>query len=238
MIHGNVKVIDWALARERNREALLRVLALLFSMAGVVNGAAVAVLPRHIHSAVLRVLRPAESALRRLIVIEARDLRVAPPAPPVERVGPAKIRGARGHDVRACGFAIIEPLQKVGFAKPPVPKGQGPRISFFDGFDPVRETPSVPLPDDPVDATRLCGRLMAARRALDSLPKQALRLARWQARRDAGMLKSPRTRALRPGRPPGHRARHKHPVDQLLSDCHALALYTNYTRAPPDPSGL
>ena len=41
------------------------------------------------------------------------------------------------------------------------------------------------MPNDPVDATRLGLRFAALVSALDDLPRQAKRCARWRARRDA-----------------------------------------------------
>ncbi len=224
--------MDWTLAKERNYNALMRILAVLFSMIGMVRGESVPVVPRHVHSAVLRLLRPLESALRRLIIVEARALTAAPA---VARAGgkSARVKAQRGAAATP-RFSIIEPLQRVGIKKPPVAKGYGPRISFFDGFDPPHEPPKVILPDDPLDAGRLCRRLLSVQHALETLPEQALRLARWRARRDARLLRSARTRPLRPGRPPGHRKRRIHEIDEILGNCHALALYVQHH--PPDTS--
>jgi hypothetical protein len=84
--------MDWELAIRRNREALLRVVAILFVMAGLNEDALSPSarsnhppLPRFfirpVRNSILRVLRPAESALRRLIIIAARGVTVAvPPA--------------------------------------------------------------------------------------------------------------------------------------------------------------
>lgn len=69
--------MDWALAIDRNREVLSRIVAALCAMVGLVDGSTVSTLPRHLRSRVLRVLRPAESAVRRLIVIAARDVKIA-----------------------------------------------------------------------------------------------------------------------------------------------------------------
>jgi hypothetical protein len=78
------------------------------------------------------------------------------------------------------------------------------------------------------DATRLCRRLQALQAALRDVPAQARRLARWLARgeklRQSGRWA--RVSPLRSGRPPGHRARNRHPVDEVLKDCHELALYS------------
>jgi hypothetical protein len=61
--------MDWNAAIEKNREALKRVLTMLVAMAGLAGGAT---LPRHLHRAVLRLLRPAEAAARRLVIVAAR----------------------------------------------------------------------------------------------------------------------------------------------------------------------
>ena len=65
---------DWARAIERNSEALKGIVAELFAMLGLAGEATVSRIPQPLHRAVLRVLRPAESAVRRLIIIAARGL--------------------------------------------------------------------------------------------------------------------------------------------------------------------
>ena len=76
--------MDWDLAIKRNSEALNRIVAALFAMLGLADAATpVARIPQPLHRAVLRVLWPAESAVRRLIVIAARGLvvKLAPSRP-------------------------------------------------------------------------------------------------------------------------------------------------------------
>ncbi|MBK8457872.1 MAG: hypothetical protein IPL47_12820 [Phyllobacteriaceae bacterium] len=68
--------MDWELAVEKNREQLVRIVATLFAYAGLDDGAAPAALPRLLRNALLRLIRPAESAVRRLIVIAARGVKV------------------------------------------------------------------------------------------------------------------------------------------------------------------
>ena len=70
--------MDWALAIERNREPLLRIVATLFAMIGLAEGAAVERLSRPLYRAVLGVLRPAEAAVRRLIIVAAQGMVVKP----------------------------------------------------------------------------------------------------------------------------------------------------------------
>ncbi|MCI5074410.1 hypothetical protein [Oricola sp.] len=105
-----------------------------------------------------------------------------------------------------------------------------------------------------IDAARLCRRLVALRSALDDLPGLALRFARRKARRDWTLARlaapreaadsrpslhgsAPRTDArtvcrqiaalgppLRRGHPPGLRKRSRHPIDDILRECHHIAL--------------
>ena len=80
----------------------------------------------------------------------------------------------------------------------------------------------APPPDGLVNAERLSRRLQALKLALDDLPRQARRMARWRVRREN--MKSPKFKSpLRPGPPPGRRKRQIHPIDEILADCHWLA---------------
>ncbi|HUQ36314.1 MAG TPA: hypothetical protein VM144_08055, partial [Aestuariivirga sp.] len=79
-----------------------------------------------------------------------------------------------------------------------------------------------PPPDGLVNAGRLSRRLQALKLALDDLPRQARRMARWRMRREN--MPSPKFKSpLRPGPPPGHRKRQIHPIDEILANCHWLA---------------
>lgn len=87
------------------------------------------------------------------------------------------------------------------------------------------EAPS-PAHDGLVSAVRLARRLQALKRAVDDIPNQARRLLRWQARRARQDVFPPRsTEPLRLGRPPGYRAEPEHDVDDILIECHSLALH-------------
>lgn len=92
-----------------------------------------------------------------------------------------------------------------------------------------------PAPDDNVSALGICRRLLALKRALDDLPREARRLARWRDRSESETAAGQfgRSSPIRPGPPPGHRKRPGHEVDELLRECHALAVYT---RDRPDSS--
>jgi hypothetical protein len=249
-------------------------------------------LPRHLHRAILRLIRPAESAVRRLIIVMARGLEVtlppprprkAKPAPTILRNGvgtgivlprgahvsgfpsplrglrdrssdrasgsivgregrgdceaigvPGKIREASGPAARTLSLPLFDPLRRSLRSRRSAANGV-PRISLPGVTQPspiaLRHPPA---PDDLLNATRLALRLAALGAALDDLPAQARRFARWQARkeahrdaagaqnknrdaagaqnknRDAAGAQSRKQGArrvwpLRPGRPPGQR---------------------------------
>ncbi len=219
--------MDWARAITRNSETLKTIVEALFAMLGLAGEVTAGRIPRPLHRAVLRVLRPAESALRRLIVIAARGLVVKlasshpMPARPI-------VKGRRSRP----SFQLFDPRKnfaelrqhRVKYTRNP------PRIHFF-GSDPrvaaLWPSPQpaadpTPPPDGLVNAERLTRRLQALKLALDDLPRQARRLARWRVRRENA--KAPKFRLpLRPGHPPGYRRKPVHEVEQVLIECHELA---------------
>jgi hypothetical protein len=181
---------------------------------------------------VLRLLRPAEAAARRLVIVAARGLTVElPPARPrkpkprptilrngvgtgivMPRKLPHPVTPGEGEPRRTLCLPLTDTLPQ--WRRSRTSASGVPRISF-PGF---RAPSPIPvrrplLPDDPIDAARLGLRLQALASALDDLPRHARRFARWQARNAAG-AQSPEKRnagrfrrcwPLRPGRPPGHR---------------------------------
>ena len=219
--------MDWALAIERNREPLLRIVAALFAMIGLGEGGAVLRLPRPLHRAALGVLRPAEAAVRRLIAVAARGMAVKPLASRPIPAGLERLRAGGGR----VAFQLFDPRERfdryTGLGRRRR-TGPGPRIRVID-FDPripwLREPQpiaTVPEPDDTVDARRLCRRLAAIKRALDDLPGQARRNARWRAK-PLEARRPKRATAFRSGAPPGHRRRPAHAVHAILTDCDWLA---------------
>lgn len=198
--------MDWDAAIEKNREALTRVLAALVAMAGLAVGSVsvsragggVGILPRHLHRAVLRLLRPAESAARRLIIVAARGLivalrhrrKVTPTILPrglgpgisliklgLANIAPFVASRRRETSSRPLAFRLLDPLPSPFRLRRPAARGV-PRISTPGWSTPVpimaRRPPS---PHDPVAATRLAQRLAALASALDDLPAQARRLS-------------------------------------------------------------
>ncbi|MDQ6432954.1 hypothetical protein RB623_02660 [Mesorhizobium sp. LHD-90] len=275
-------------AIQKNWEALKRLLVMLVGMAEMGDGAT---LPRHLHRAILKLLRPAESAARRLIIAAARGIVVVlPPLRPrkpkpktneaeLRRLGiavtlsPDDLKRAaaarraaekRAARPRVANLSLLDPLKNpFRIRRRYVPAHALPRITSLD-FDAQyrRRLPAPPSPDDPVDAARLALRLEALGRALDDLPGQANRFARWKARHDAAPTRDRQARAaagaqsqgpatvrfrrvspLRRGRPPGGRLSRYDPtaiqprnireIDEILAHAHALAVYALET---PDTS--
>jgi hypothetical protein len=216
---------DWDGAVKRNSEALKGIIAALFAMLGEATGSRI---PKPLHRAVLLVLRPAESTLRRLIIIAARGVvvKLAPSRPMpkglmIGKGGGGRLPAFQLYDTRKYFPELCQ--RRVKYAKYP------PRIHFFgpgskvDDLWPSRPPKAAPPPPDGlVNGERLHRRLQALKLALDDLPRQARRMARWRVRREA--MKSPKFKSpLRPGPPPGRRKRPIHPIDEILADCHALA---------------
>ena len=228
---------DWDLAVEVQRKPLCWIVMVLFSMAGLISGAVIETLPRHVHLSIMHRLRPAESAVRRLIVMAMRAGMDDAPGGKWQRPERRKRSGKKAKrseqskdDSRAGeyvpAFPLFDPRKKIGPRRRNAP-GYGPRIWVFDGTDDPVWTPTIPMPDDRVPARRLCLRLLALKAALDDLPGQAARLRR--------ILKRIRRKwptPMRVGRPPGHRARGKEPIDALLAECQEQAIWALFRLEP------
>jgi hypothetical protein len=216
--------VDFTEAITRNSEALKVIVTALFAMLGLSGEVTVSRIPRPLHSAVLRVLRPAESALRRLIVIAARGLVVKARALRPMSAGP--FIGRRKH--ARVAFQLFDPRKT--FARPQrrATVKIVPRIHVFGGNSWMADRREAPAPDPApprdglVDAGHLARRLEALKMALDDLPRQAKRLARWRAKRETAKA-AKFTSPLRPGHPPGYRSRRVHDIDRVLAECHGLA---------------
>jgi len=172
----------WELAIGRNRAALLRIVAVLFIHAGLDEGGA-ETLSRRAWRAILAVLRPAESALRRLIVAAARDIAVEPPACPAARPPSAIER------LQAAGLLVIGPAVDLGLARawsepPAATSAARPHLPAFPLADRPKRFDLAPRPfppsgiapadgDEPVDAAPLCRRLQALKRAPGALHRCA-----------------------------------------------------------------
>ena len=244
-------LMDRNFAIERNRGRLVAVVLRLFAEIGLTGGGVVERVSRPVYRKVQRVLRSAESAVRRLIIASARDIVVEPkpkrPAP-VARKSSGQINSkaeGEGHAKRKRGllFRLFDRPRRKDWGIPGRRKRRkverrkvGPRIRVLD-FDPripwfLRPQAPAPAPapipekaqaidDGTVSAIRLCRRLFAIMAALEDIPRHAMRYARWQAK-PIEQRRPQRASPFRLGWPPGWRIRSTHEVDEILKDCHWL----------------
>jgi len=178
-----------------------RLVALVAGIAAMLEGAGADDRAVRLHA--MRLLRPAEALVRRIITLLADRLetRLLPSAPASQAILPN--RKGRRH---SAGFALFEPVATCAAAIGGPGRGMrfhaGPRI--VDVLGPgtacyaAEEAPARP---------RLNARLAALQNALEAPERHALRLARRRARALSSDGPRPRLTPLRPGWPPGIRGR-------------------------------
>jgi hypothetical protein len=166
-------------------------LALMTSV-GLRAGGVLTSLPQFLYAKAQATLRQAESAARRLIVMAAHALAQRGYKPPKPRAAPKNfaLLPSPPH-TRVPAFHLIDPLKTFGQETPD-----------FDAFDFKNRMNASTVSNTPVSAAALGLRLLALKNALDTIPKQAKRLARWYAQRDLArkQLKPHRLSPIRPAR--------------------------------------
>ncbi len=221
--------MDWPLAIDKNREKLLRIILALMASLGLVNGGKLTTLPYYLYKRALQIIRPAEAAVRRLIMMAAYDLKLRGfnLAPPGRQVGKADGEGnfRRRNEVASAlqnpSFHLIDPLKPFTEESPD-----------YSEFGPSLNEDVASSNHTPTPATSLGRRLLALKRALHTIDKQARRLTRWYALRDQALAQNHphRLSPLRPGFPPGYRKKPIHEIEHVLLDCHSLAQYARERR--------
>ena len=231
-----VRRMEYDYTIDRHRQPLLTIVEGLLTLIGLTAGGSIDRVSTKIYRQVIRILRPAESALRRLIVIMAHGLKVEPPTARSARKKSAKSGKRKSKGKRRRLFSLFDPRLRLDAGlsrrKPLVQ----PRIIFFDDspvpphlqFRPDSFKPAPEPEPEGVSATSLCRRLATIKHALENLSSEALRYARWRAK--AVVQNSPKLdKVLRRGPPPGLRRNSTHEVHEILKDLHWLA------RNPPKP---
>jgi hypothetical protein len=140
----------------------------------------------------------AEPLLRRFgiaVVMSSADLAGVSILPRSRRTVPSPelVEGSKGGGVepsplRIPSLSLFDPPRRFrSNARRTVPAHAAPRILFPGVTEPfcLPPPPARPSPDDPIDAARLALRLASLAAALDDLPGQARRFARWKSARDA-----------------------------------------------------
>ncbi len=211
--------MDWPLVIHRNRIALMTIIVALMGSLGLMAGGRLTTLPFFLYRRALRILRPAESAVRRLIMIVAHEM---------------KLRGFKLHPARRDGLAEFLVFSR------PNPRDES-ALPTFNLIDPLkifgRDAPDIDgfyageysdTPDKmPVPAASLGLRILALKHALEDLPRHARRLARWYEQRDLAYAQNLpyRYSPMRPGPAPASEKRKTHEIDEVLLECHLLAIY-------------
>lgn len=215
--------MDWGEVIRMRRAELMGYVSQMVALLGILPAGSVAAVPNAVRLAVLRILLPAESTLRRLIVIAARGMTFNGVAWGTGAVvGPVGTGSGR---VRAPCFRLFDSRKTFTPHRRRVAR-VAPRISWIGEGETREDEPAL---DEKalVDASKLCRRVEAMHRALADLPGQARRLARWRARRRLQRHPGKPVKfidPLRPGMPPGHRERRREAIHETLLDCHWLAL--------------
>ncbi len=206
---------------------------------GLTEGGSVERIAKPLHRHVLRILRSAESAARRLIIAAARDIVVEyKPRSPAGRKKPKPSSSEKcksdgeGKPKRKRGFLfnLFDPLKRIGRRLRKKRRGPEPHIHSIESFlaqkhaeiAAAQAKQQQAVDDGMVSAKHLVRRLVAVMDALQDIPRHALRLARWEARPKEDR-RPERWSPMRPGRPPGYRQRAKHEIDEILKECHWLA---------------
>ncbi len=213
-------IVGLDLAIRRNRDQLRQIVLALFALAGGLTspaggrcpalpgerGLSPVTSPFH-HRLIMAVLRPAESAVRRLIVIAAYGLKLNGPAKPAAALTSplrGEVPGFAGRRGVYRAFPLFDPLKSFD---PDTIWDSEPAYQSDYGFTKSIAWHDASTDSTPVEATHFGHRLNAVLRPLNDLPRQARRLKRWELKRDAALKASKPTRLspMRPGLPPGWR---------------------------------
>ncbi len=221
--------MDIPAAIDLNKTLLARIIAGLFILLG--GGTGPARISVELHRSIVRVLRPAESAVRRLIVVlvTITGMKAPPPRPQAQSRSVPSGLARTGEEKKRQSFPLFDPWQRFWRHRPAkkAPAALPRIISLTDeGLRRLRESLDAPAPADKkaadISPLNLLRRLEAVIGALENLPHQAKRLVRALARRQ-NVPKLKFRKPLRPGRPPGHRQKPRLEVDHVLSECEWLA---------------
>lgn len=175
-------------------------------------------LPRVLRNQALRLLRPTESMVRRLLVLMAAKLAIPDAERHAQTSGQNSVRRTKAkakHGTHGCRpFPLLDPLSLPVLNPLPSTDPIGPRIwsvgmdwrYLGDPSGPVEPTASLPI-------ASLHMRLEQLQTVLGDIDKQAARMARWLSRRKLRL--GQRQFPMRPGRAPGQARKH---LDRITKD--------------------
>jgi hypothetical protein len=219
--------MNWQLAIDNNRNTLLKIILALVASLGLSDGGILKTLPKFLYRRAMRILVPAESAVRRLIMMALYDMQLRGlkmsvlPKLRTTFTNFMLLNAQQADHVPA--FNLIDPRKIFGLEAPDY-ASFGPSDDDHNDYY-LHEGEYIAPDKTPIPAASLSRRLLALKNALENLPKQAKRLARWYAERDTAYgqnqphLYSP----MRPGLPLGYRKHKRDEIDTVMLDCHSLA---------------
>ncbi|MEM1377981.1 MAG: hypothetical protein AAGG69_11405 [Pseudomonadota bacterium] len=211
---------DWHRAIDLNRAALLRVVTVLFGLLSVGEAEGTVFLSPRAPRRLLRVLVPAETAMRRLIYICVRVFKIP------------SSKAATNRKYLLPDFA--------SFSNVPENVSRIPAFKMADSIGWITMTPRTgsraerAFDDEaalgPVSCTDLLRRVKAMEAALKDMRKASRRMAREVAKRAAAPL-GPKCLPVLRKLPPGRRLNGRKEVDDILRECNGLAC--DVDRWPP-----
>jgi hypothetical protein len=216
--------MNWTLAVQLNQTALSRIIATLVAVLEDYAGAQW--VPVYVHRMVTRILYPAESAVRRLIVIAAYKVTAKPAAEkarPTVKWPDGLVIARSAARKRRRSFRLFEPIAPL---REPVPTHNpkrlpgirlieiDPRLPELFRRPPANQKPAAP--QGFISIRNISARLAAVRFAIDNIPREAKRLMRTLDREKGEFKKL----IIRPGPPPGRRKKPKEDIDHVLKECH------------------
>ena len=172
--------MDGRVAIEWNRLALKRIVAALIVMAGLdvdheapAEGTTRPTLPRYLWLAILRLLRPAEAAARRLIIAAARGITVTLPPPRERKPKPVPAE----QFLRRFGIAVTMPAAEIARAATAgkAATAARPRSYCLPLLDPLRVPGSGRGPRSRTVPAHAAPRLTAPARSAARRPRRRLR---------------------------------------------------------------
>jgi len=231
--------VDWTKAIARKHYELQSLIASLCVLMAITNAASSTARGRCI-VAMLHIVRPTESALRRLIVIVAARMHASGQSICVNQKTQTMIflseRKSSGQmKERIPAFCLFDKRKRFGridhgYASRARLRAQ-PRIWVAGITNPNRPGSTRCRSHPSVSAQRVAQRIRAMARAIETLPAQTRRLMRVLENRSHRPPGPRRIGPLRPGLPPAWRRNARHPSDHTLADCALLAQASGFV--PP-----
>lgn len=217
--------MSWQRSIERNTERLKEHIAPLIALIGMYVPS--------LRARILKILRPAEAATRRLIVIAALDIHEKPACANASPGSPPDFSRFRKDTPALPRFRLIDPRKSFATRSP---KADRPCRFARICVPGITDRAAAPLPVERIDdGESLKRRVLALKAAAENIPAQARRMAKLMAKRS--VISGPKgIGPIRPGLPPGllrTARRQRHGLQFFLADMHQMAMDRMAGMKPP-----